>query len=99
MRKGSDMAIFDAAIPAAGLPPRPWRCGMAAVIEEEGGVKSYWALAHGRSEEHTSEHQSLMSIPYAGFCLKNKKYETRKTSKKHTRSRTEYNMKSAGSQK
>lgn len=47
MRKGSDMAIFDAAIPASGLPSRPWRCGMTAVIEEEGGVKSYWALAHG----------------------------------------------------
>ncbi|GGB97923.1 hypothetical protein GCM10011494_15490 [Novosphingobium endophyticum] len=46
MRQGTDMAIFDAAIPAAGLPPYPWRCGMSAVIEE-GGAKSYWALAHG----------------------------------------------------
>src|SRR3546814_5075140 len=27
----------------------------------------------GRSEEHTSELQSLMSISYAGFCLKKKK--------------------------
>src|SRR3546814_4152300 len=26
----------------------------------------------GRSEEHTSELQSLMSIPYAVFCLKKK---------------------------
>src|SRR3546814_9650823 len=26
-----------------------------------------------RSEEHTSELQSLMRIPYAVFCLKNKK--------------------------
>src|SRR3546814_5842003 len=26
-----------------------------------------------RSEEHTSELQSLMRISYAGFCLKNKK--------------------------
>src|SRR3546814_4654379 len=25
-----------------------------------------------RSEEHTSEHQSLMRISYAGFCLKKK---------------------------
>src|SRR3546814_7958957 len=31
----------------------------------------------GRSEEHTSELQSLMRISYAVFCLKNKK-------KKHT---------------
>src|SRR3546814_1477229 len=26
----------------------------------------------GRSEEHTSELQSLMRLPYAGFCLKKK---------------------------
>src|SRR3546814_1972549 len=29
--------------------------------------------AHVRSEEHTSELQSLMRISYAFFCLKNKK--------------------------
>lgn len=46
MRLGTDMAIFDAAIPAIGLPTAPWRCGFTAVIEEQGGVKSYWALAH-----------------------------------------------------
>src|SRR3546814_4899849 len=31
------------------------------------------ARAPGRSEEHTSELQSLMRISYAGFCLKKKK--------------------------
>src|SRR3546814_2485513 len=31
-----------------------------------------------RSEEHTSELQSLMSISYAVFCLKNKKQQTTK---------------------
>src|SRR3546814_5172968 len=30
----------------------------------------------GRSEEHTSELQSLMRISYAVFCLKNKKLQT-----------------------
>src|SRR3546814_5294802 len=30
------------------------------------------ASARGRSEEHTSELQSLMRISYAGFCLKKK---------------------------
>src|SRR3546814_8153866 len=29
----------------------------------------------GRSEEHTSELQSLMRISYAVFCLKKKKYQ------------------------
>src|SRR3546814_6564442 len=31
---------------------------------------SGWADAGGRSEEHTSELQSLMRISYAVFCLK-----------------------------
>src|SRR3546814_8072639 len=31
------------------------------------------AVAAGRSEEHTSELQSLMRISYAVFCLKKKK--------------------------
>src|SRR3546814_3215960 len=31
----------------------------------------------GRSEEHTSELQSLMRISYAVFCLKKKKYHQR----------------------
>src|SRR3546814_1570198 len=32
---------------------------------------------HGRSEEHTSELQSLMRISYAVFCLKKKKVKTK----------------------
>src|SRR3546814_1987259 len=39
---------------------------MAAVVYEDP-----W-LAGGRSEEHTSELQSLMRISYAVFCLKKK---------------------------
>src|SRR3546814_9326444 len=34
-----------------------------------------------RSEEHTSELQSLMRISYAVFCLKKKKKKTKKNSK------------------
>src|SRR3546814_10162034 len=34
------------------------------------------ALPAVRSEEHTSELQSLMRISYAVFCLKKKKYKT-----------------------
>src|SRR3546814_7458481 len=36
-----------------------------------------------RSEEHTSELQSLMRISYAVFCLKKKKHQTNLTSKSH----------------
>src|SRR3546814_2925998 len=38
-----------------------------------------------RSEEHTSELQSLMRISYAVFCLKKKnKYKNKNTNKAHT---------------
>src|SRR3546814_9019574 len=42
---------------------------------------SYWKHHHvGRSEEHTSELQSLMRISYAVFCLKKKNKITPYTS-------------------
>src|SRR3546814_5678806 len=49
------------------------------------GEKDYSALvskmkAAGRSEEHTSELQSLMRISYAVFCLKKKKKDTHNAS-------------------
>src|SRR3546814_6351977 len=40
------------------------------------GVGSYRPLLSVRSEEHTSELQSLMRISYAVFCLKKKKQKT-----------------------
>jgi hypothetical protein len=46
IRQGSSFAIFDAALPIDALPTEECRMNLAAVIEEEGGVKSYWALAH-----------------------------------------------------
>src|SRR3546814_1830728 len=36
-----------------------------------------------RSEEHTSELQSLMRISYAVFCLKNKKIKKKSTDENH----------------
>ena len=45
-RRGGSALIFDAAIPAGALPPLPWVYGLTAVIEETGGHKSYWAIAH-----------------------------------------------------
>src|SRR3546814_4903371 len=40
-----------------------------------GGRKA--GIGGGRSEEHTSELQSLMRISYAVFCLKKKKNDTK----------------------
>src|SRR3546814_6263647 len=39
----------------------------------------WWKVRHRRSEEHTSELQSLMRISYAVFCLKKKKTKRRYT--------------------
>src|SRR3546814_5496118 len=46
-----------------------------------------------RSEEHTSELQSLMRISYAVFCLKKKKTYTKYTTKKQNEIRTQYHNK------
>lgn len=50
LRLGSDIAIFDAAIPVSGLPPAPWQVGFNAVIEEKGDVRSFWSLVHPGEE-------------------------------------------------
>src|SRR3546814_2950533 len=50
-------------------------CGLAATISRR-------ACASRRSEEHTSELQSLMRISYAVFCLK-KKIKTHNNNKDH----------------
>src|SRR3546814_10042407 len=42
------------------------------------------AVGTGRSEEHTSELQSLMRISYAVFCLKKKKQKTESTNTTET---------------
>src|SRR3546814_5313112 len=53
----------------------------AGAREIANGIYSQLAsLAARRSEEHTSELQSLMRISYAVFCLKKKRNKERKTS-------------------
>jgi hypothetical protein len=56
MRQGSTFAIFDAAIPVAGLPNKNCAMGLSAILEEQGGVKSYWALTHpeGKPDFHAA---------------------------------------------
>src|SRR3546814_18974203 len=53
------------------------------VMVDDAGVKERWRsqIERGgaRSEEHTSELQSLMRISYAVFCLKKKKKTRRQT--------------------
>src|SRR3546814_9927937 len=60
------VGVEDHDVSARAVPPR------AAIIE---GLHAGQGIADGvgvmRSEEHTSELQSLMRISYAVFCLKN----------------------------
>src|SRR3546814_1455104 len=56
--------------PAIPIPPRPLTAGHR------------WPMTRSRSEEHTSELQSLMRISYAVFCLKKKK-QKQKTTDEH----------------
>src|SRR3546814_19386962 len=61
-----------------GLDPRrAGRCeagaGRARTCGGTGVARLHFQGRHGRSEEHTSELQSLMRISYAVFCLKKKK--------------------------
>src|SRR3546814_6113206 len=50
------------------------------LVAQGGTAVAELAVARlGRSEEHTSELQSLMRISYAVFCLKKKKKENIKT--------------------
>src|SRR3546814_10034315 len=53
--------------------------------EEEGEAP---ALKPSRSEEHTSELQSLMRISYAVFCLKKKKSASKPAYSQHRRDAT-----------
>src|SRR3546814_7403777 len=54
---------------------------VAEIVLEESGYTRMWQEDKSpeapRSEEHTSELQSLMRISYAVFCLKKKKNEKR----------------------
>src|SRR3546814_8265769 len=50
--------------------------------KETAVVRGIFEFAN-RSEEHTSELQSLMRISYAVFCLKKKKTNTKQNNKRH----------------
>src|SRR3546814_6865620 len=59
-----------------GAQARQVACIFAAGHQHLYTVTNFGALELGRSEEHTSELQSLMRISYAVFCLKKKHKKT-----------------------
>src|SRR3546814_4175478 len=55
----------------------PWQgYSLAALLKKAGPTSKAKYVEFVRSEEHTSELQSLMRISYAVFCLKNKKTQS-----------------------
>src|SRR3546814_5064386 len=78
-RAGISMANhFGLVLRQAGVSLQDWR--VLAALRERGGLRLTELAARTsiRSEEHTSELQSLMRISYAVFCLKKKINTTNK---------------------
>src|SRR3546814_4208542 len=64
-------------------PPRPVRGRRCRNLpDRRRAAGNAGARQAGRSEEHTSELQSLMRISYAVFCLKKKKHKKTHKNKK-----------------
>src|SRR3546814_4604597 len=61
-------------------PPDAAIVGMGGIGTQRASGRTALAL---RSEEHTSELQSLMRISYAVFCLTKKKHQATPTNTKH----------------
>src|SRR3546814_5346207 len=70
--------ILDREIPVPGRWPRKVR---DLALYPDPRQRAFDQIA--RSEEHTSELQSLMRISYAVFCLKKKNYTTTHLHNKH----------------
>src|SRR3546814_1665274 len=70
---------IDAAVPLIVLAGRNYRDPLWPQIERRASVPMEGLGIGQRSEEHTSELQSLMRSSYAVFCLKKKKYNRNTT--------------------
>src|SRR3546814_7707480 len=65
--------------------PRLWIAHLSRhVLDRAAGAVAGRVSEHDRSEEHTSELQSLMRISYAVFCLKKKKTNNQTKYKMHS---------------
>src|SRR3546814_6156840 len=71
--------LYALELPALRPVSEPWRRHLFR--RPYGAENDYYGVYPTRSEEHTSELQSLMRISYAVFCLKKK---TNKTNSKTT---------------
>src|SRR3546814_3508982 len=85
MQKTSYIAlVMIAAATAAGAQP-------ASIVDDAGTLHLPDGEKIPRSEEHTSELQSIMRNSYAVFCLKKKNTANNTTSRHNTLTSTSYN--------
>src|SRR3546814_10065207 len=80
----SDVCSSDLITPSKAFMPVAQKLDEALKKKDTAALQAAIAEGQARSEEHTSELQSLMRISYAVFCLKKKK------KRQHTNT-TEYN--------
>src|SRR3546814_1964229 len=76
------VGLYSRAVPAAARRPS-WLADIPRDAGDGTGAAPR-ELAGGRSEEHTSELQSLMRISYAVFCLKKTKTKNTHKSQQYT---------------
>src|SRR3546814_3736152 len=69
---GQPVVIDFSKLAAGQMPPNLFTSTIPRIREITAANSAAYA---GRSEEHTSELQSLMRITYAFFCLKKKQYK------------------------
>src|SRR3546814_10538953 len=81
LRRGRHCGCEAPVLPAAARCDDMGDGGLSAgcLADDRGCMTTADSEADVRSEEHTSELQSLMRISYAVFCLKKKKYLKNKT--------------------
>src|SRR3546814_2156334 len=80
-----DIEVDDSAgVPLGETPTGAFLRLLARAAAEEAAPVPLLAVLKHRSEEHTSELQSLMRTSYAAFCLKTKKNTIRYTYTPHT---------------
>src|SRR3546814_5247461 len=82
---GNVRVVDTAVVPGKPIQPnKPLVLSVALLLGLVVGVGiAFLRNMMRRSEEHTSELQSLMRISYAVFCLKKKQYTIRSPTKSH----------------
>src|SRR3546814_2800161 len=76
--KGRVPLVFPPVATATTDGARPWAARSYVAADRLLGARPWPLIFSARSEEHTSELQSLMRISYAVFCLKKKKEHSKR---------------------